>query len=850
MPNLFRRASVVARATLLCFGILALVSRLPAAAQSADAGIAGTITASDGTPVAGARIELASANGSARSTSDSGGHFVLTGLPGGTYQLYASAPGYASISHRTVTLARDGATLALVLQRATTSSLAVIGQVRANAGETVSTSSAPSVSLSAQNAAEAGVTSVSDMVWNQLATTPVIPLGGGSNATVSFALRGPDPTETVVDIDGHSVNNGNTGDFDLSLIDPAALQSVQLVYGISPSSLVGPNTLGGAINILTLEPTTTPHLFLRGFGGSFGSFGETIQGTGSSDRFGYAFSLHRATSSGQVNQSVLAGQDAAAPPADDQTIQSVGSGYFGESALAKLRYQIGGNDGYGYLQLYYRGSVVNKDESALLTNYWPPGFNGGGDDDAVHVTNARPSDDDDNTAGGFQSFAGTALASHQGNYGFDAQIPLGAEKMDGAPATIVQFSHLTSLAAQTVSGPGADTLPYLYDQSDLLGDDWLQIDHHFQTGVLSFKYDLGTESLTTNYVQGQVTAESVYQHGASFARSPMDDDAPPVQTIPLSQTTRSAVLRYDGDPTSHIHYSLAGYLSNYSTFGSSFDPRAGFVWTPSGNTAVRASVGTTFQTPQLSELVVPPPDARVPVGGIIYIGNPDLQPDRATEYDLGAEQIFGKLGHQLHLSVDLYQTNLRSPANQLEVDPGGPHCGQPRHPACPISQPVNGGNGIYSGIQFRAEQQLGPTLRLRAGWDVDSSYLTVVPENIQDGTLVTGEQSLGQPLHKAYFGFENGGQIGFVYGAQLNYEGTYNELNRSPYATVAAQFAYRTAEFEFGLYGTNLTNVYNDPFTISGGGVPYGTVPGNPMILPPAYTLEGRKIVFVVTRRI
>ena len=124
---------------------------------------------------------------------------------------------------------------------------------------------------------------------------------------------------------------------------------------------------------------------MRGFGGSFGSFGETIQATGSSDRFGYAFSLHRATSSGQVNQSVLAGPNAAAPPADDQTIQSVGSGYFGESALAKLRYQIGGNDGYGYLQLDYRGSVVNKDESALLTNYWPPGFDGGGDD-AVHLS--------------------------------------------------------------------------------------------------------------------------------------------------------------------------------------------------------------------------------------------------------------------------------------------------------------------------------------------------------------------------------------------------------------------------------------------------------------------------------
>ena len=85
----------------------------------------------------------------------------------------------------------------------------------------------------------------------------------------------------------------------------------------------------------------------------------------------------------------------------------------------------------------------------------------------------------------------------------------------------MQFSHLTTLAAQTISGPGADTLPYLYDQSDLLGDDWLQIDHHFKSGLLSFKYDLGTESLTTNYVQGQVTAEGVYQPDSSFTSAPM-----------------------------------------------------------------------------------------------------------------------------------------------------------------------------------------------------------------------------------------------------------------------------------------------------------------------------------------
>ncbi len=832
-----------------------------AQAQSSTIDVSGTVSAYDGTPIAGASIVLSSQTVSLSARSDAHGFFTIRSVRGGTYALRAAAPGYQAISQRTVTIDASNAILAVSLSPATTNSLTVIGQVQASAGETVSTSSAPTVTVNAQTAAAAGVPSVGPLIWEQLSTTPVLPLGGGSNATETFAVRGPDPTETLVDIDGHPANNGNTGDFDLSLVDPAALQDVQLVYGISPSSLIGPNTIGGGINIVTLQPTSTDHSLLRIFGGSYGDFGSTIQSTGSDGRFGYAFSLHGVTSDGSVNQTILA------PPAngssDDNTLQSVGSSSYGESLLTKLRYQLGGPDGYGYLQVSFRNQTVFKDESALLTSFTPPGFTGGGGDDAVHLPGSVSPLDDDAAPGGFQSFAGTTLGAHGSNLGFDAQVPLGNQQVDGAPANILLYSHLTSLAAQSVDGPGADTLPYLYNQRDLLGDDWLELDHHFTNGALSFKYDLLTESLTTNYVQGQATAEGVpigppigagppIPIGTANVGHPLFAPAaaaaPPVQTLGLSQTQRSAVLRYTGDPTSHIHFAVAAYFSNDSTFGTSFDPRAGFVWTPTGSTAVRASVGTTYQTPQLSELVVPPPDARVPIGGIVFIGNPDLQPDHATDYDVGAEQIFGDHGHALRLSGDLYQTNLRAPSSQLNVEPI-PHCQTPRKPvACPLSYPVNAGNGIYRGIDIHADQQLAANMHVLAGWNVDSSYLTVIPESIQDGTLVAGEQSLGQPLHKAYLAFEQEPSNGLAYGARLNYEGYYNELNRTPYATLDAHVAYRHAGFEYGLYGTNLTNVYSDPFTIVGGGVPYGTLPGNPVINPDAYVLQGAQVIFVLTR--
>lgn len=801
-----------------------------ARAQTTTFDVRGTVRANDGTPIAGASVILSLPAERWLARTDAGGAFIIRAVPAGTYALRAVAPRYQAITQRAVTVGINESTLDVVLSPATTNTLAIIGQVHASAGETVSTASAPTVSMSAQAAAAAGATSVAPLLWNQLSTTPVLPLGGGSNATVSFAVRGPDPTETLLDIDGHQQNNGNTGDVDVSLLDPAALQEVQVVYGIAPSSLAGPNTIGGIVNILTLQPTTTDHSLMRVFGGSYGTFGETLQTTGSADELGYALSLHNVNSSGSVNQTVIAPPAGVSPPANNEFAQSVGSGLNGQSLLTKLRYDLGGDAGYGYVQLDLRDQSTVKDESALLTNYTPPDF-GGNSGDAV-VRN-----DDGGNAGGYQSFAGTQLLAHQADYGLDAQVPLGNETLDGAPATMLQVSHLTTLNSQSVSGPGADTVPYLYNQRDALGDDWLEVDHRFGDGLLSFKYDIETESLTTNYVQSQVIADA----------QPVPDRQPPVQTLPLSQTERYAVLRYNGDPTSHIHYSIAAYDSDFSAFGSSFDPRVGFVWTPTSNTAVRASVGTTFQTPQLSELFVPPASERVPIGGVVYLGNPNLRPDRATDFDLGAEQILGKR-RPLHLGMDLYQTNLRSPSSQTNPTPI-PHCQSNRNPApCPISMPVNAGNGVYRGIDLHADQQLAAFLHVRAGWDVDSSFLTVIPASIQDGTLAAGQQTLGQPLHKAYLAVGDEPPRGLAYGAQLNYEGWYNELNRSPYATLDAHLVYRNAGFEYGLYGTNLTNVYADPFTVIGGGMIYGATPGQPVINTDAYVLQGAAVNFVMTR--
>ncbi len=265
-------------------------------AQVGTGAIVGVVTSADGVPIPGAVVTLSGYGTQHTATADKKGLFGISGLSGGTYTVRVDAKGYDPLSGRTVDVPPGGgAQIALSMARSTTS-LTVIGQVRANGQQTVSTSSAPTVDVNTQAYADIGYTRVSDVLDNEISTTLIHPLGGSPLLPTTVALRGPDPTETLVDVDGHAINNGNTGDFDLSLLDPADFSSVQLVYGISPSSLVGPNTIDGAINIRTLEPTTDPHGVLRLSAGSWNAFAATLDATGTAfDRLGYAFSLHRTT---------------------------------------------------------------------------------------------------------------------------------------------------------------------------------------------------------------------------------------------------------------------------------------------------------------------------------------------------------------------------------------------------------------------------------------------------------------------------------------------------------------------------------------------------------------------------
>ncbi|HEV2643565.1 MAG TPA: TonB-dependent receptor, partial [Candidatus Elarobacter sp.] len=144
-----------------------------------------------------------------------------------------------------------------------------------------------------------------DRILDALATIPSLsmtrPDAGTASATAVVSLRGPDPSETRIALDGQPLNNANTGDLDLASFPSSVLAAIDISEGLGPEDTRGADTIGGEINLVSLRPTATPQRMLRLSAGSFGTTSAQINATGRVSRFGYALALGSAHSGGYVH---------------------------------------------------------------------------------------------------------------------------------------------------------------------------------------------------------------------------------------------------------------------------------------------------------------------------------------------------------------------------------------------------------------------------------------------------------------------------------------------------------------------------------------------------------------------
>ena len=769
------------------FAIALLACMYPHLAQ-AQSSVYGTVTTPQHEPVAGAAVLIESGAVDVHAITDRSGAFRFEGRSDGTYRIVVEAAGYEPLRESGLKIVA-GKAVSIVLRPRTASSLAVVASVTANTAAGVSTVLGTVKRVSRSQLQEQSSGKLSDILVDEAALAPVRPAGGGSAAPFSVALRGPDPTETLVAIDGHTINTGATGTFDLSLIDPAILDEVELIYGIAPTSLVGPDTIGGSVNVRTMEPTTLPRALLRASYGSYDSTAAIAEATGTANGLGYVAAVDSYATAGDVRAF------------------GTGSATAAENTLAKVRAPI--LRGAGFAQLTILDQNANRDISSALSSIAPDGS--------------------------FTSFAGSQQQSHDSLLGVDVKLPAGNTASDGIPNGTLTARISREHDVQSVSGPGSNISQTFFNYAQISDEGLLQYDRATRSGLLTFQYSDRSNALTAPFTGGGVTDNA-------YRRRPLSDTGAPLGTVfQTGDTQRVAAVRYRVDPTVRLHYSAAVYDSEYSSFGRSVDPRFAFVWTPTRRTSVGASIGSTFQAPRLTELYVPSPlppiDANGP-DGIVSIGNAQLRPDRATEYALKFEHVFGDDARAMRISADLYQSNLRDTIVQYVP------AARPAY-----SYPINVGDAVYRGAELSAIAGIGRNYQVTAEYVINSAFAKTLPPTAGGSSLVPLQQFEGTPLHRASLQISRIPTAGGLsYIAWMTYEGANNELNRPPFAVTGARLATRAKGFEFELSGTNLFNTYADRFTLAQRGVPYPGIDGP--IATDAYSLPARTLAFTISKHI
>jgi iron complex outermembrane receptor protein len=317
-----------------------------------------------------------------------------------------------------------------------------------------------------------------------------------------------------------------------------------------------------------------------------------------------------------------------------------------------------------------------------------------------------------------------------------------------------------------------------------------------------------------------------------------------------------------------LDLSIAGRYEEYSDFGSTLNPKFGFVWRPAGALAVRGSWGTSFRAPGLAENDprsggyglygdTLPCNHRPPATSCIGIGiaggNADLTAEEADTWSIGFDYNPAWLpGFNLSLSyfdID-YQNQivgLRGTAGLLTnpiyaqfriLDPTAEQVTALLTSGLPVNSPINAALVTY--IQDGRRQNLGGTIvqgfdfGVRQVWEtqagrftagVTGSYLTELETSVAPGApFVNVRNTINNPLKLRARGSLGWSRGDLSAGLAVNHAPAYDEspvVEIDSYTTVdlylGADLGERTGhDFFNGLkLSLNVSNLFDEspPFS-------------------------------------
>jgi vitamin B12 transporter len=625
---------------------------------------------------------------------------------------------------------------------------------------------------SSQSASSTTVITAADIEAQQLRTVPdvlaavpglnIVQTGGPGGQTSVF-LRGSNSNHVKVLIDGIDVSDPSNPNqsYDFGQLLTGDIARIEVLRG-PQSGLYGSDAIGGVISITTKSGEGPLKMTISMDGGSFGTFDQKIGVSGSQQNFNYVFNIQHFSSTDTPVTPL--NELAPGEKRNDDT-------YNNWTYSTKLGANLTDNFAVNFVGRYTSSTLGFTGED--YTDFFPP--------------------------------APEALQSTQVDHQFYGRGEAVWSLFDGRFKNFFGVNYTNSWSWNSNPNPDSPTpSPLVAPPTTNLGQrieyDWRGEARVVQGQTLVFGLEDKTESLWTNstgaydafgnYAPTITTAQMVDKAGWIELQSAFADRFFVVSNIRLD----------DNDSYGeHATWRIApAYI------------------VPFTDTKLKATYGTGFKAPTLTELYVNNPS-------FLVVGNPNLQPETSTGYDVGFEQPL--LHGRFSFGATYFHNDIK---NLIEGT---------TDPITFISTYVNVDQATTQGAEAFASLAVTERVNLRA----DYTYTDARND-------ATGLELLRRPMNKASLTALWKATDRLTVTAQALYVGSWLDYNRAGTAeltapgytlvNLAANYAVTDRVTFFGRINNLLDQQYEDPlgflrpgfgiyggFTVQVGGVPTNLVP-------------------------